>query len=190
MRHLRKTLPLFALVLALLVPATVLTAAPRLRDVDRDILYGKALPNYLATFANIIGWPEAAAAPTAAFRIGVLGSDLTGGALEKLVAGKTLKGRPLAVVRADDPAGLAECQIVFADQPTQATVDQLATIFAGKPVLTVVFSADRTARGGMIELFLTKDAAVGYTLNIKSLQQAGLKASPELLQYALRAPPR
>jgi len=188
--HFRFILSLGALVLALLLPAPALAAAPRLQDLDRKILYGEVLPRYLLTFGNLTGWPDAAKPPSAPFRIGVLGLDLFDGALEKFVAGNTLRGRPLAIVRADDPAGLAECQIVFADQPSQEMVDKLATLFAGKPILTVIFSADRTARGGMIELFLTKDDAVRYTLNIKSLQQAGLKASPELLQLALRAPPR
>jgi YfiR/HmsC-like len=188
--HSRFTLFLAALVFTVFWHAPVLSAAPRLQDVDRKILYGEVIPRYLVTFGNVIGWPDAASTPAKPFRIGLLGADPTGGALEKLVTGNTLKGRPLAIVRADDPAGLAECQIIFADQPTQDMVDKLATVFAGKPVLTVVFSADRTARGGMIELFITRDDAVGYTLNVKALRQASLAPSPELLQLALRAPPR
>ncbi len=188
--HLRFTLSLVALVLALLLPAPVLAAAPRLRDVDRKILYGEVLAPSLVLFGRDITWPDEVKTPAPPFRIGVLGRDPFEGALEKLVAGKTLKGRPLAIVRADDPAALQECQIVFADQPSQATVDKLAAIFAGKPVLAVVFSEDRAARGGMIEFFLTKDGSLRFVLNSEALRQVRLTPSPGVLQIALRAPPR
>jgi hypothetical protein len=189
MKRFQLTLSLVALVFALLLPAPVATAAPRLQDLDRKLFYGEIIPRYLQLIGGVINWPEAASTPVRPFLIGVLGADPTGGALEKIVAGKMLKGRALAVVRADDLAGLTECQIIFADQPTQDMVDKLATLFAGKPVLTVIFSADRSARGGMIELFITKDDAVGYTLNANALRQAGLTPSANALQLALRRPP-
>jgi hypothetical protein len=180
--------PLLAFVLV--ASAGPAGAASKLDGVDQRLLFGEVIPKYLVGFGLNTGWPDTAFPAGADFRIGVLGRDPSDGALEKLVAGKSLKGHPIVIARSDDPAALAGCQIVFADRPAQETLDRLLAAVAAKPVLTVVFSPDRPVRGGMVELFLTKEGGVRYTLDIGALKQAGLAASPELLQLALRAPPR
>jgi hypothetical protein len=163
-----------------------LAEAPR---AERPTDYA-VIANYLAVFCRYVTWPAADPdAPTpATLRIGVLGPNPFGTALDKVLAGKTLGGRPLVAVYATDIAHLADCQIVFINSTdTGEIADALATL-AGKPVLTTIYhsdTADAPVTGAAIELVRVRNN-VRYLLNPAALATQGLQPTPGLLENALR----
>jgi len=150
----------------------------------------EVIANYLAAFMRYVTWPPTDAASLEPLRIGVLGKDPFGPALGRILAGKSLGGRPLTAVYAASVDRLTDCRIVFINLPTPDEVAAVLAGFAGKPVLTVIYRRDPPAasvRGAVIELVRTEDN-VRYLLNAGALTAQGLRPTGGLLENALNRP--
>lgn len=162
-------------------------APPAKTDEPRRL--EEVIAGYLAVFARNVTWPGKARAPGQALRIGVfadrgiyptIARDLTGGG----GAGHALEAVPVRGL--GDVVG---CQVIYLHNPTAEFLTGILAAISGKPVLTIIYSEDRKVRGGVIELF-TDRGSLKYLLNPRELRVAGLRPSPELLQFSLRTPPR
>jgi hypothetical protein len=135
---------------------------------------------FLFNFIQFVDWPDSAFPdPKAPFRIGVLGDDPFGGALEDITHGEEIKGRPLVIVRAQEITALADCQLVFfgkSENRRRALLQQLES----HPVLTVGERDGFTRQGGVIS-FYTEGKKVRFEINPAAARRAGLKISSELL---------
>ena len=87
-----------------------------------ESLFGAAAPSreyqikavFLYNFVQFVEWPDAAFSDAGApLRIGVLGEDPFGPALDEAVQGETIRSRRLVVKRAQRLDELADCQLVF-----------------------------------------------------------------------------
>ncbi len=68
---------------------------------------------FLLHFTQFVEWPPQTANSQTPFVIGVLGQDPFGSALDDVVRGETVNGRPLIVRRFAGAADLKPCQILF-----------------------------------------------------------------------------
>ena len=140
---------------------------------------------YLVNFLRYVEWPEAVPPAGEPWRIGLLGEEDTYRALDRLAQGKIVRGRAITIVDSPDPALLRDCQIVLLAETSPAKAVTLAKVFAGHPVLTVVFhDKNQDSTGAMIELIL-QGRNIRYRLNAALLTAAGLKPTPGLLENAL-----
>jgi hypothetical protein len=156
-------------------PGAAPATAPSEYDVKAALLYN---------FARFVEWPaEAFAAPDAPFVIGVLGSDPLGPALERLLAGKTVAGRPIVISRWRRARERGACQMLFVAGLNQAELKALLSDVGREPVLTVADMPEFAAQGGMIGL-IVEDNRLRFEINAYGTDRAGLKVSSRLLSLA------
>ncbi len=139
---------------------------------------------FLYNFAKFVDWPkEALPNEHSAIRVGVLGKDPFGEALERVAAGKMINGRPLQVVQARTLAELRTCQIVFVSSSEEGRLTEIMMSLRGATVLTVGESGDFAPRGGAIQ-FTIDDNKIRFTINVDAAERAHLKFSSKLLSLA------
>lgn len=139
---------------------------------------------FLYNFATFVEWPERAfSGPEDPIVIGVLGEDPFGPALDEVVAGERVKGRPLVVLRCDTLAQAKACHILFISASER---ERLATVLretAGRPILTV----------GDVPRFVDTGGLVGFSsgprlqlhINAAAARERGLVISSKLLRVAV-----
>jgi hypothetical protein len=106
---------------------------------------------FLFNFAQFVDWPaDAFATPTTPITIGVLGDDPFGASLDALVAGETIRNRPLAVRRYHTVEQIDSCHILFVSSSEVAQLDHIAKTLAHRSILTVGETKDFAADAGII----------------------------------------
>jgi hypothetical protein len=135
---------------------------------------------YLFNFGKFVRWPpESGRGPLA---ICVAAQDSFGAALQKLVAGEQINGRPLQVRALNRPEGVGGCSILFIGPGPQ--LEAFLAAVAGKPILTVGDAPDFLVRGGTIQFVLMEDH-VRFSVNLSAASHSGLGLSSELLKVAV-----
>lgn len=139
---------------------------------------------FIFNFVQFVEWPASAFADaTTPIRIGILGEDPFGGALEPLVRGEKVRQRTLVVERASRIEDLQDCHLVFAARSERLKVREIINAFQGKPVLTIGDMPNFARRGGIINFYL-EEQKVRFEINRAAAQQSGLKLSSQLLGLA------
>jgi hypothetical protein len=134
---------------------------------------------YLFNFARYVEWPQ----QTGVVIIGVVGHDPIVDALEKIVAGKTVKGRPYRVKVIGPHETLDRCAVVYVPRAESRHVQRTMTAVAGKAILTVSDVESFSKYGGMVE-FLLMDETLKFKINLGAAEKSGLRISSELLRVA------
>lgn len=137
---------------------------------------------YLVKLAPFVDWPAASfAAPADPFAICVIGKDPFGPVLDRLSAGQSLGGRPLAVRRMPRAVRGSGCQIMYlgggAGQPAR---EALAAV-KGTPVLTVTGGQGAP---GIVDFVLVQGRE-RFRIDDQAAAENGLAISPKLLALAL-----
>ncbi len=136
---------------------------------------------FLYNFIQFIKWPGSAfPSPDAPFRIGVLGADPFGSALEETVRGETINGHRLEIVRGFRLEDLQDCQLIFVCRSEGDQVDQILSQLDSRPVLTVSEIDDFARRGGDIDFYL-RDEKVRFEINPQAARACGLAISSQLM---------
>ena len=136
---------------------------------------------FLFNFSHFVSWPPSAfASASTPFRIGVLGDNPFGTALEQTVQGETIDNRKLEIVPAREAAELKDCQIIFISKSEAGRVGEILAKLDSRPVLTVSEIDGFGKSGGMIRLYL-EGQKVRFEINAAVAQQSGLKMSSQLL---------
>jgi hypothetical protein len=154
--------------------AAAITPAPEEYEVKAAFLYH---------FAHLVDWP-APAAPGEPFVIAVAGEDPFGAALDRVLAGKSVRGQPVQIERlpAGAPIG-GRVHILFVGGGDDRLRRTLAAT-AGQAVLTVGESPRFAERGGMIGFRMTPDGRVAFDINLQRAEQSGLRMRSQLLKLA------
>jgi hypothetical protein len=166
-----------ALLMAVLQPPGALHAAraPGEYEVKAALLFN---------FAKFVTWPAASfPSPDAPFAIGVVGDDPFGPALENVLAGKVVGGRPIVIRRWRTIADAGECQILFIAASERTRWRRIFDILAQQPVLTVSDGPDFAPQGGMIGLTVV-DGHLRFDINPVGATRAHLEVSSRLLSLA------
>ena len=157
-------------------PAATPPPPPREHEVKAAFLYH---------FAQLVDWPEGAAAPGEPFVVAVVGPDPFGTALEQALGGKSVRSRPIEVRRfpGADAMGSVRPHLLFVAGDGDDVERGLAAV-AGQPVLTVGERAHFAEGGGMIGFRVTPEGRVGFDINLRRVERAGLRMRSQLLKLA------
>ena len=142
---------------------------------------------FLYNFVKFVEWPATPAVQEGPIEICVLGKDPFGGALERVVEGKTVNDRPLVIRRIGEIAAARSCQVLFVSASEAGRVSVIIKAVRGWNVLTVSEIERFSERGGIIT-FLMEGQRVRFRINPKMAASAGLKISSKLLQLAVVRP--
>jgi len=138
---------------------------------------------FLYNFAKFVQWPPSAFdSHEDELTICVLGDDPFRGALEAIVAGKSVHGHQIAVrhVDADDAP---KCHVLFLAATARYRTRPILAAVAGRHVLTVGDHGDFANHGGMIA-FRVEDHRIRFVINTGAAAESGIEISSQLLKVA------
>ena len=140
---------------------------------------------FLVNFPRYVDWPSSAFADSnSPVVIAVLGDNKFGGDLDKMVSGKTVNQRSLAVRYVTRVEDVKEpCHILFVPASEENRLSAILEKFKGLSVLTVGESDGFLDNGGMINL-ARQDKKVRLEVNLAPTRNAGLRISSRLLTVA------
>jgi hypothetical protein len=178
---------LAALALALSLPAGAQPAGD-----DAETLERRVKAAFLFRFLEYVDWPASAAPaePAAPIVVGMVGADDLGAELQSLVAGRTVRGRPVVVqrLRATDP--VAGLHVAFVPAAHRGRLPELSRLAAQRGLLLVSEGEDALPAGSMIAFRLI-DGRVRFEVALDAAERGGLRLSSRLLSvaYAVRGAP-
>lgn len=142
---------------------------------------------FLYNFTKFVEWPSGAFGESSApLIVGVLGQDPFGGALDQILQGKTVNGRPVLIQRLTWGQNLRACHILFICQSERKRLAQILSSLRGMSVLTISEIAQFNQQGGIIN-FVIDQNKVRFEINMAAAEQGGLKISSRLLSLAKAA---
>jgi hypothetical protein len=137
---------------------------------------------FLFNFIQFVEWPSVAFPEAGSpIRIGILGDDPFGPALEQTVRDETVNQRRLVVTRSQRVEDLQGCHLVFIAKSESRRIETILSVFKEQPVLTVS-EVDGFARQGGVIGFYPDGKKVRFEINPATAQHQGLKMSSELLR--------
>ena len=136
---------------------------------------------FLYKFASFVVWPDTNASEPLC--IGVVGEDPFGGALDEVVKGKSINGRPFEIRRLAPGQMPGKCQVLFISGSDKKKLPAVLDHVQGAAVLTVGDMPGFCENGGMIRLGL-EDSRVRMEINPDAAEKAGLQLSSKLLSLA------
>jgi hypothetical protein len=140
---------------------------------------------FVYNFAKFVEWPhEAFPDPASPIVIGVLGDNVFGDNLQKMVSNKAINNRPLQFKEFRSVAQATNCHILFISTSEKSKFSKVIEGLKGTSVLTVGESADFIGAGGMIN-FVLESNKVRFQINDDAAKKAGLKISSKLLSLAI-----
>lgn len=135
----------------------------------------------LVNMLLFVDWPTPPGRVTDRLTVCHLAAGPVATALAQL-GGKSLKGRPLQVVRAD-AATLSECHVLYLS-PTDATaLPRLVSSLPASGMLLVGDSPGYLQRGVMLNLEIDGGRVV-FDIDLRAARQAGLTVSSKVLRLA------
>ncbi len=150
-------------------------AAPTTADVEAVFLFN---------FSQFVEWPAQSFPDSSSpIVIGVLGSDPFGAALDDVVRGEMVKGRPLVVRRSQHVEQLTDCHILFVSRSERSRLEPIVQLLKGRSILTVSDLEGFASEGGVIG-FILVDNKIRLRVNLEAAHAAGLTLSSKLLRPA------
>ncbi|HWL17007.1 MAG TPA: YfiR family protein [Opitutus sp.] len=139
---------------------------------------------FLYNFTRFVEWPGEALPPVGApLVIGIVGQDPFGSALDQLVRGESVQGRPVQVRRFSRRDRLDECHVLYISRTEAAHLPALLERLKGRPVLTVSDCERFAYDGGTIGLVMER-GKVRFQINLDAARAAKLAISARLLRPA------
>lgn len=139
---------------------------------------------YLYNFGRFVHWSAAASlAKNESFPICVIGQDPFGTALDTILSGETIDGRPVVAKRVSKPQDALNCRILYISLSETARLKETLAGLDKAGVLTVSDIPQFSERGGMIQFVLVGNK-IRFEVNLTSAQDAGLTMSSDLLKVA------
>jgi hypothetical protein len=139
---------------------------------------------FIYNFAKFTRWPAGSFADgEAPLDFCIYGEDPFGGALDA-VAGKTIRGRKVAVRRIAAIEASAGCHLLFISDSEAERLTGILAAVGDRPVLTVADMPDFARAGGIINLKTNEDDKLRFEINTGTARRVGLKFSSKLLSLA------
>lgn len=139
---------------------------------------------YLFKFGGYVEWPPGAFADAASpVVIGVAGDDTLGKELTRIVANRTINGRPVVVqvLRAGD--AVPRVHILFVGRSQVARIAELAA--AAHSALVVTDTNKGLDHGGTIN-FVNAENRIRFEVSLDAAKRGGIKIGAPLLSVAMR----
>jgi hypothetical protein len=139
---------------------------------------------YLYNFAKFVQWPEHDfPSPASPIQLCVLNDPPFRAELNRIAKGKTIAGRPVAVVAVQDAELSRNCHILFINSSNGTHARRILEALRQSSVLTVGESAGFAAEGGIIN-FVLHENHVQFEVNHRAANEVGLQISFRLLSVA------
>ena len=136
---------------------------------------------FLYNFAKFTTWPaESFPDPQAPLRLCILGEDAFGAAMES-IDGKSIKQRPLAVIRIAQVSDAVRCHILFISTSEEERLRAILDDLRERPILTIADMPDFARAGGTINLKTVEDR-IRFDINVDAANAADLRLSSKLLR--------
>jgi hypothetical protein len=173
--------PGFAPIAAVTIAILLLTPV---RASTQDVTESALKAAFVYSFAKFTEWPADVAPAAEPFALCVVGDAAVGNALERLVKGRMLAGRSMAVhtSRAEPPL---VCHVLYVSGVTAVQATQLVAKRRDLPVLTISDVAGFTELGGMAQFFF-EHGQLRFSIDVVSVKRARLQISSNLLALAKR----
>jgi hypothetical protein len=115
--------------------------------------------------------------------IGVVGADELAAELARIVAGRTVNGRPLAVRSLKDTEAPSGVQLLFGAAADTNKLGRLQKLVPQQAMLTVTEAENGLAAGAVIN-FMIVDERVRFDVALDAAERANVKLSSRLLTVA------
>jgi hypothetical protein len=139
---------------------------------------------FLFNFAKFVEWPPDAFAETnAPIVIGILGENVFGNSLEKVINDRKVNNHGFQFRNFDSPAEATNCQILFISSAKKNDFAKIIAALHNTSVLTVSETDGFIKAGGMIN-FLFEGNNVRFQISDEAAKKARLKISSKLLSLA------
>jgi hypothetical protein len=139
---------------------------------------------FLFNFAKFVDWPsDVLVEGVGELRVIVIGHDPFDGALDRLVAGKTIHGHPVTVSYERDLAPGAYAHLVFVSVSEQKRLPALLAALGQAPTLTISDIEHFAEQGGAIGL-VDHGSSIKFAINRGAAGNARLRVSSRLLALA------
>ncbi len=136
---------------------------------------------FLYNFAKFTTWPiEAFSDPQTPLRLCIIGEDPFGTAMES-IEGKSIKNRPLAVIRIAQVADAERCHTLFVSSSERERLRAILDDLRERPILTISDIPNFARAGGTINL-KTVEGRIRFDINVDAANAAGLRLSSKLLR--------
>jgi hypothetical protein len=137
---------------------------------------------FVFNLAAFVTWPrEALQQPSTPLRFCLLRGEAVGRTLERLIAGESLEGRPLELVRLQPAQGWDGCHVLYVGRGTDWEPRSPAQ--RGGATLTVGDGDEFLRRGGMIALQRRRNR-IHPVINLVEVEASALRLSSKLLRLA------
>jgi hypothetical protein len=138
---------------------------------------------FLFRFGSFVEWPAGTfASPTDPLVIGIVGDDFIASDLEQIVAGRTLDGRPVQVVRLREPQSVDPLHILYLGNLRLARLRDFVPPL-GTPVL-LVSEREESARLGSALYFGMDGGRIRFSAVPAAAETRGVRLSARLLAVA------
>jgi hypothetical protein len=138
---------------------------------------------FLYRFASYVEWPGIYDGNS--FVIAVSGSDGVADQLEKLLPGKTVRGRPTTLRRVARPSELGGAHILYIGPQSLSRTRALREAAGKLPILVVTEDPKGLEAGGIIN-FIEQSRNVRFEVSLAAADRAQLRIDSALLAVAAR----
>jgi len=143
---------------------------------------------FLFNFAKFVEWPaDSFTKSNAPIVIGVLGENVFGNSLQKVINDRKVNNRSFQFRNFDSPAEATNCHILFISASKKNEFAKIVADLHNASVLTVSDTDGFLKDGGMIN-FLFEGNNVRFQISDEAAKKARLKISSKLLSLAVPAP--
>jgi hypothetical protein len=139
---------------------------------------------FIYNFAQFTAWPDHAfASADAPFVVAVIGQDPFDGALDRIIAGKTVAGHAMVIKHIDSAGEISGIHLLYVPATEDDHLEDIFKAVADQPILTVGETDKFPWAGGTIR-FLIEDHKIRFEVNPDSAAKASLRISSKLLSLA------
>jgi hypothetical protein len=165
--------------------AMLLVLLPVGRSIAESFSEEEVRAIFLFNFAVFAEWPPAAfESPESPFRYCALAGQSLRSNLSESLARERVRGRPLILVEAEDPAAWRRCHLLYLEQAARERISQVLAAVSGAPVLTVGDSEAFVRDGGAVAL-VRKAGRLRTIIDPRAARAAGVQISSKLLRLAI-----
>jgi len=161
---------------------TVFSSGPLAHCTSPDNEYAVKAA-FLFHFAQMTEWPPEALRASDPMTFCTIGRDPFGGSMEGVLAGKSIRNRPIRILHLKTPADIRTCQVLFIGVEESGHISNLLNALHDMPVLTVGETAGFIEQGGMIG-FRSDDDRLRFEINLPASEKCRLKLNSVLLSLA------
>lgn len=137
---------------------------------------------FLFNFTKFVTWPAGFPKDGDPFRVCTVADERTTRAVDKMMAGEVVGGRPVRTAVPRTPDEAKGCQILYVARDARDRAAPLLAAVQSLPVLTVSDGNGFVSRGGAIQ-FVFDDGRIRFDINPANAR-AGLTISSRLLRVA------